>query len=107
MNVFMQQKKFIRSILVEDEFSSVEIIFEDVKPVNEFINQTIERRRKAFGFEEDKGELETLGEVQKLLAENKVPDILFKVQGKHILAHKNILSLRSSYFSNMFSSEIF
>ena len=76
--------------------------FGDLKPVNEFINKVIERR--GFDLEELKKDQESLQEAQKLLEENKKRDIIFRVGGQRILAHKNILSLRSSYFANMFSS---
>ena len=73
--------------------------------MNSFIKEMVMKR--ALGFEEENKELEVLQEVKKLLDENQDHDIIFKVQNKEIPAHKNILSLRSSYFSKMFSSKIF
>ncbi len=76
-----------------------------MKPVNNFVKEIIEKR--AFGFENANRDLEAIKEVEKMLEENKEPDIIFNVQGKHIPAHKEILMIRSSYFSNMFSSKLF
>ncbi len=73
--------------------------------MNNFIKELAMKR--ALASEEDKKNLEGLQEVQKLLDGNKDYDIIFKMQDKEIPAHKNILSLRSSYFSNMFMSKIF
>jgi len=76
--------------------------FEDLKPVNGHLKEILERR--TFGLEDQIKDSEALQKAQNMLEENKESDILFKVQGKQIQAHKNILSLRSSFFSNMFSS---
>jgi len=73
--------------------------------VNGFLKEIVLKR--ALGSEEENKDFEALQGVQELLDENKDPDILFKVQDKVIPAHKNILSLRCSFFSNMFSSKIF
>jgi len=56
--------------------------------------------------EENNKDLETLEQVQRLHEGNKAHDILFKVQDKKFPAHKNILSLRSSFFSNTCSSSL-
>lgn len=75
---------------------------EDIKPVDGFIKEVM--KRTSFDLKEQARNLETLQGAQKLLQENKENDIIFKVQEEEIPAHKDILSLRSSYFSNMFSS---
>ena len=79
--------------------------FEELKPVNGLVQEVMLKR--ASGFEEENPDLEVLQEIQELLKHNKEHDITFKVQNKDFPAHKNILCLRSTYFSNMFSSKIF
>jgi len=74
----------------------------DIKPVNGLIREIILGR--ALGFEQDYQDQETLKAAQRLLDEKKEHDIVFVVQNKQIPAHKDVLSTRSSYFSNMFSS---
>ena len=44
--------------------------------------------------------------VQELLEEKEAHDIVFIIDNQRIPAHKDILSLRSSYFAKMFSSII-
>ena len=48
---------------------------------------------------------ESLKAAQNLLEEKGDHDVIFIVQDKQFPAHKEILSIRSSYFSNMFSSK--
>jgi len=74
----------------------------EIKPVNDLVGEiSLER---ALDSEQENKNSESLKEVQKLLEEKKDHDVIFIFQEKQIPAHKDILSLRSSYFSNMFSS---
>ena len=73
--------------------------------MNNFIQEVLVERTLAF--EEENKEAEALQTVKKILKENKDYDIIFKIQEKEIPAHKNVLSLRSSFFSNMFTSKMY
>ncbi len=73
--------------------------------MNNFIKEVVVERTLAF--EEENKEAEALQTVKKILKESKDYDIIFKIQEKEISAHKNVLSLRSSFFSNMFTSKIY
>jgi len=75
---------------------------EDLKPVSGFVKEALEKR--IFGPEEQSRDQDTLQRAKEMLEENKDYDVMFNVQGKQIPAHRDILSLRSSFFSNMFSS---
>ena len=74
-----------------------------MKPVNDFMKETVEKRARSF--EDDNRDLEAVKLVEKMLKENKKHDIIFSVRGRKVQAHKHVLSFRSSYFSNMFSSK--
>jgi len=69
---------------------------------NGLINELITER--VYGIYQDNEDLKTLNEAKKLLEKKRSPDIQFIVQGKQFSAHKDVLSIRSSYFANMFSS---
>jgi len=73
------------------------------KPVKNFIEKVVFKRAMDSGQQNTK-EKEILKEVQKILEEKTTHDVVFIVNNQRIPAHKHILSLRSSYFSNMFSS---
>jgi len=72
------------------------------EPENGLINNLIMER--LFGTYQDDEELKELKNVKNLLEGRKNTDIDFIVQDKKIPAHKDVLSARSSFFSNMFSS---
>jgi len=58
-------------------------------------------------FESEKIEKkQTKENVQRLLADKNTADIVFKVEDQEFPAHKNILSFRSPYFKNAFSSNM-
>jgi len=59
---------------------------------------------RLFGTYKDDEDLKELKNVKNLLEGRKNTDIDFIVQDKKIPAHKDVLSARSSFFSNMFSS---
>jgi len=72
------------------------------RKTRDFIGEEFSKR--ALSFDQNLQNEESLKTVQKLLAENKDHDIIFRVQDKQIPAHRDVLSIRSSYFSNMFAS---
>ena len=75
-----------------------------MKPVKDPIEKI--RTRRTLEFIQDTGSTATLKAVQKILEKKKTHDIVFIIGNERIPAHKEVLSLRSSYFANMFSSII-
>jgi len=96
------QGPFIKESVSQYNLKEIYCLNMNLKPIHDFIGE--EFLKKAFLFHQDEQDEKSLEEARKLLKEKKDHDIIFRVQDQQIPAHRDVLSIRSSYFSKMFSS---